>query len=229
MEPFDKLLKETLTEYERESINVRDAKAQEEFTGFSPEFEARMDKLLSGKPIHRRRKGKKYLWKAAVAAAGFLLVISSFRPVQEVYAGMAESVVQVYEQFTRIAENDRAGSSYEAMADPTYIPEGYVKEEGKCIEGKKFKKLVYVNEKQEQFEIEYLLQNESPIFQADDEIHDFMQIKIDNIYEGMYFETEGENASNMLLWNNGNTWYCIDGKEVREELTKIAESIMKKR
>lgn len=226
MEQFDKLLKEALIEYEKEEARANEPANPEEIPDFSPEFEARMEKMLSGRTVSKHSKRRKKIWKKAAVAAGFLLVISTFRPVQEVYADVGETVVQVYKQFTRITGDDKDVSSYDMMPDPTYIPEGYVKEESLCVEINGIKKLVYSNDGKQFLKVEYILSDGASVFQADDEQHISEQVKIYNVYSGMFFEAMEENALNVLLWNNGNIWYRLEGDVVKEELLQIAESIM---
>lgn len=190
----------------------------------SPEFEARMQKLLA-----YRRHGYYALFGTVgrrVASIVVALLVSATiltASVEALRTPMMRFFARVYEKFTQIfVVEDTTDSSVLppfVPCAPTYVPEGYEVSSVQTLE--RHQRIIYVNESGRR--ISFTQSRSSNIsITIDTEGVDYTEIRIGN-YEGIIYSNKGTNA---VVFTDNTYVYTLSSTIDRAELIKMAESLV---
>ncbi len=189
---------------------------------FSPEFEQKMEALLTRgiRPYRRRTAGK----RVAVLAAVIALLAACMLSVGAVRESIVSFFTEVYEEFTAIifeqpeesVQTDAAVSIDEI--EITYIPEGFelVSESKDDIA----RRVEYADNSDKRIIIRQTL-NGNMQRSIDTE-----GIKSEEVFvwgqKGIYFENKGVST---IIWNDEKQVFYVSGNLNKNEIVNIAESI----
>ena len=190
----------------------------------SPEFEARMQKLLA-----YRRHGYYALFGTVgrrVASIVVALLVSATILTASVEALRTPTMrffARVYETFTQIfVVKDTTNSSVLppfVPCAPTYVPEGYEVSSVQTVE--RHQRIRYVNESGRR--ISFTQSRSSNIsITIDTEGVDYTEIRIGD-YEGITYSNKGTNA---VVFTDNTYLYILSSTIDRAELIKMAESLV---
>ena len=190
----------------------------------SPEFEARMQKLLA-----HRRHGYYALFGTVgrrVASIVVALLVSATiltASVEALRTPMMRFFTRVYETFTQIfVVKDTPVSSVLppfVPCAPTYVPEGYEVSSVETLE--RHQRIRYVNESGRR--ISFTQSRSSNIsITIDTEGVDYTEIRIGD-YEGITYSNKGTNA---VVFTDNTYLYTLSSTIDRAELIKMAESLV---
>ena len=190
----------------------------------SPEFEARMQKLLA-----YRRHGYYALFGTVgrrVASIVVALLVSATILTASVEALRTPTMrffARVYETFTQIfVVEDTTDSSVLppfVPCAPTYVPEGYEVSSVQTLE--RHQRIRYVNESGRR--ISFTQSRSSNIsITIDTEGVDYTELRIGN-YEGITYSNKG---TNMVVFTDNTYLYTLSSTIDRAELIKMAESLV---
>ena len=190
----------------------------------SPEFEARMQKLLA-----YRRHGYYALFGTVgrrVASIVVALLVSATILTASVEALRTPTMrffARVYETFTQIfvAKDTTASSVLPPFVPcaPTYVPEGYEVCSVQTLE--RHQRIRYVNESGRRISFTQSRSSNLSIH-IDTEGVDHTEIRIGN-YEGITYSNKG---TNMVVFTDNTYLYTLSSTIDRAELIKMAESLV---
>lgn len=190
----------------------------------SPEFEARMQKLLA-----HRRHGYYALFGTVgrrVASIVVALLVSATiltASVEALRTPMMRFFARVYETFTQIfVVEDTTDSSVLppfVPCAPTYVPEGYEVSSVQTVE--RHQRIRYVNESGRRISFTQSRSSNLSIH-IDTEGVDYTEIRIGN-YEGIIYSNKG---ANMVVFTDNTYLYTLSSTIDRAELIKMAESLV---
>ena len=190
----------------------------------SPEFEARMQKLLA-----YRRHGYYALFGTVgrrVASIVVALLVSATiltASVEALRTPMMRFFARVYETFTQIfVVEDTTDSSVLppfVPCAPTYVPEGYEVSSVQTLE--RHQRIRYVNESGRRISFTQSRSSNLSIH-IDTEGVDYTEIRIGN-YEGITYSNKG---TNMVVFTDNTYVYTLSSTIDRAELIKMAESLV---
>lgn len=190
----------------------------------SPEFEARMQKLLA-----HRRHGYYALFGTVgrrVASIVVALLVSATiltASVEALRTPMMRFFARVYETFTQIfVVEDTTDSSVLppfVPCAPTYVPEGYEVSSVQTVE--RHQRIRYVNESGRRISFTQSRSSNLSIH-IDTEGVDYTEIRIGD-YEGIIYSNKG---ANMVVFTDNTYLYTLSSTIDRAELIKMAESLV---
>lgn len=190
----------------------------------SPEFEARMQKLLA-----YRRHGYYALFGTVgrrVASIVVALLVSATiltASVEALRTPMMRFFARVYETFTQIfvVEDTTASSVLPPFVPcaPTYVPEGYEVSSVQTVE--RHQRIRYVNESGRRISFTQSRSSNLSIH-IDTEGVDYTEIRIGD-YEGIICSNKG---TNMVVFTDNTYLYTLSSTIDRAELIKMAESLV---
>lgn len=190
----------------------------------SPEFEARMQKLLA-----HRRHGYYALFGTVgrrVASIVVALLVSATILTASVEALRTPTMrffARVYETFTQIfVVEDTTDSSVLppfVPCAPTYVPEGYEVSSVQTVE--RHQRIRYVNESGRRISFTQSRSSNLSIH-IDTEGVDYTEIRIGD-YEGIIYSNKGTNA---VVFTDNTYLYTLSSTIDRAELIKMAESLI---
>ena len=189
---------------------------------FSPEFEQKMEALLTRgiRPYRRRTAGK----RVAVLAAVIALLAACMLSVGAVRESIVSFFTEVYEEFTAIifeqpeesVQTDAAVSIDEI--EITYIPEGFeVNQQNRSAEKLSVE---YTDNEVGYIIVDQRLLGEDGIGLNTEDVE--YQIVEVNGQRGVFYENRGYAT---LMWNDAKQYFIVSGNINKEEIIKIAESI----
>ena len=218
-------LKQVLDMYVEEFYETLPSKEEQSKETFSPEFEAKMQKLIN------KQKKFYYYWintaTKRVAAVVLALLVSlatvtfSVKAIREPFI---QFIVETFEKFSSIIFNNDEDDNQPALATvefrkavPEYIPEGYtIKSE---TESDAIYHIIYTNGVSNIVYSQTI--NYHTVAQADTENTTYKEIIINGL-EGVIYT---KNESNNVIFNTENYVFTITGPVEIAELIKIAESV----
>ena len=193
----------------------------------SENFQKNMARLIAKEEKMDRRaaaqKKKKTFYAAAIAVAACVLCSLMVWQIPPVRGAIQDKVFRFYEDLVQIKEPGDSGDNVaDPMKDPEYIPEGYI-EVKRVGEENKSKCLVYRSEtgavKINYYRTETLGQTE-----LYDKNLDYTLVRLLGIVDANYGFSD---TNSVIWWEYNNYIYSISATLPKEEIIKIAESIIK--
>ena len=220
-------LKKVLDMYVEEFYETLPSKEEQSKETFSPEFEAKMQKLIN------KQKKFYYYWintaTKRVAAVVLALLVSlatvtfSVKAIREPFI---QFIVETFEKFSSIIFNNDEDDNQPALATvefrkavPEYIPEGFVVDSE--IETVALCQVIYTNKSNSKIITYMQITKDSSVAQANTEDITYKEIKV-NGYDGVSYNKNGNNS---VIFNTEDYVFTISGEVEIAELIKIAESV----
>lgn len=234
---FDDLLEETMDELNLEEFEKLEEQvlAQEPHV-FSEDFEEKMEALMETqeKQIDISDRKKRYNRQrrevlARVALVAVMVGVGTFSSAKEnkIYAGMRSMIYWAYSDNVEIQGVDSEDvqeimESEDAVEwkEPTYVPEGYVKEEDEKIEAVKMNSILYINEEEKSVHYsQFIPSYGSYSVTSDGKVE---PLRIGNMEA---WKTEDQDEFITIFWEKEGWSYFVSGNLPLEELIKMVESI----
>jgi hypothetical protein len=192
---------------------------------FSPRFERKMKKLIRRGKRKSHKNSKQALRVAMVSIVMIMLtLISAFAFIPQ----FRETVVKVMIDWTGVSAGFTFPSDGDMISDgirPAYIPEGFV--EADFWENERSVEITYVNATLNEIYYWRVLAEEGTKLTVDSEHSDYT-IKRINGLEAHIFTSNTEGYPSYVLLNDDSYAHLFFGDIFVEELTRMAESILKK-
>jgi len=230
---FDEALRIVVKEHIKQDLDEYNKVTEAEKHVFSPEFEARMGKVLKrGEKfkdgISRKIASLKVLKRTAIIVLIILSVsFVSLLSVEAIRTEISNIITTFFERFIDIRYDDAGNPNFmlkriEEIFLPAYIPYGYVKAE--VFKSELNIIAVYVDD--DENEVIYFFQNLlSAAIAIDGE--DFIEhdIVINGFSGKIYEYNKPDDNFFIVVWNDYRYFYQLSSPLSKEETIKIAESV----
>lgn len=220
----DLALTQALELFQQEWMESLPDKEELSRISLSPAFEKKMKKLIAD---HKKGSGSSKLKKRVITA---ILVAALFASMVGTVVAFREPIVEfitkTYEKFTNVSyeipENVNAPTTIEEVIYPSYIPEGFVKDESIEEIDLPVHDCVYVNKSNIRIEFKQRVMAGAQMG-VDTEDTEVSELEV-NGRKALYYERKGQRH---IIWASNSYFYLIhaDSRVSKDEVLKIAESV----
>jgi hypothetical protein len=221
--PFDALLRQALLSgLDGELAQIPSDEELAQTLAFSEVHETRMKALLAKDARRERLQTALRRTRRAALAAAVVIVISfgALMISPNVRAAVVETVIRWFSQYTEFASQKTPLEPAASLAEPAYIPEGFV--ETDRFEEYFFKSITYANDQGSILLFTGL--DASSSTSVNNEGVEYRQVLVgETIYHT--FTALTETVESTVVWDMGGIRFNISAALSMEELLRVAQSV----